>query len=65
MVPRLQPIQWTVHSFHDRSDTFNEEIPMQAFRGKAPKYVVAGMAALMILGAAAPVLQNLATSIFH
>ncbi|ACS43247.1 Hypothetical protein MexAM1_META2p0395 (plasmid) [Methylorubrum extorquens AM1] len=38
---------------------------MQAFRGKAPKYVVAGMAALMILGAAAPVLQNLATSIFH
>ena len=38
---------------------------MQALRGKAPKYVVAGMAALMILGAAAPALQNLVTGIFH
>ena len=38
---------------------------MQAFRGKTPKYVIAGMTSLMILGAAAPLLQNLATSIFH
>lgn len=38
---------------------------MQAFRGKAPKYIVAGMAALMMLGAAAPVLQNVVTRIFH
>lgn len=34
------------------------EIPMQAFRGRAPKYVVAGLAFLMLLGAAAPMLRN-------
>lgn len=33
---------------------------MQALRGKAPKYIVAGMAALMLLGAAAPALHDLA-----
>jgi hypothetical protein len=35
-----------------------KEIQMQALRGKAPKYVVAGLAFLMLLGAAAPMLRS-------
>lgn len=34
------------------------ELPMQVFRGKAPKYIVAGLSFLMLLGAAAPMLRN-------
>lgn len=37
----------------------NKENPMQAFRGKAPKYIVAGLSFLMLLGAAAPMLRNI------
>jgi hypothetical protein len=37
----------------------NKENPMQAFRGKAPKYIVAGLSFLMLLGAASPMLRNL------
>lgn len=42
---------------------FDLEIPMQAFRGSAPKFILAGLAALMILGTASPVLQNIALHI--
>lgn len=32
---------------------------MQAFRGRTPKYIVAGLALVMLLGAAAPMVRSM------
>ena len=32
---------------------------MQAFRGRTPKYIVAGLAFVMLLGTAAPMIRSL------